>query len=209
MFSYPTAHTQQSSVPNGVAEHNVTVACAFTKLMGVFVTFWDNDAGSKIHLLANPGQNVAPIGAATGGQPPGIARAISSHSAAGTLYSSSRGCWLTLLYCPSISRCAARRCLLCCHAPQRLPGLHRPRLGLQRMLVHVHPGQALHERAGLQQPGGRVLDDPMSGSKCAMISRALSTSASPSRSRRGRVVSAQLYSVQTGLAQTSPGGNVV
>ena len=39
------------------------------------------------------------------------------------------------------------------------------------------------------------------GSKCAMISRALSTSASPSRSRRGRVVSARLYSVQTGLAQ--------
>ena len=32
--------------------------------MGEFVTFWDNDAGSKIHLLANPGQDVAPIGAA-------------------------------------------------------------------------------------------------------------------------------------------------
>ena len=45
MFSYPTVHTQQSSVPNGVAEHNVTVARAFTKLMGAFVTFWDNDAG--------------------------------------------------------------------------------------------------------------------------------------------------------------------
>ena len=40
----PTVHTQQSSVPNGVAEHNVTVARAFTKLMGAFVTFWDNDA---------------------------------------------------------------------------------------------------------------------------------------------------------------------
>ena len=50
VFSYPTVHTQQSSVPNGVAEHNVTVARAFTKLMGAFVTFWDNDAGSKIHL---------------------------------------------------------------------------------------------------------------------------------------------------------------
>ena len=35
-----------------------------TKLMGAFVTFWDNDAGSKTHLLANPGQDVAPIGAA-------------------------------------------------------------------------------------------------------------------------------------------------
>ena len=45
----------------------------------------------------------------------------------------------------------------------------------------------------------------------AMISRALSTSASPSRSRRGRVVSARLYSVQTGLAQTMSKcpGNVV
>ena len=57
VFSYPTVHTQQSTVPLGVAEHNVTVARAF-------VTFWDNDAGSKIHVLANPGQDVAPIGAA-------------------------------------------------------------------------------------------------------------------------------------------------
>ena len=67
MFSYPTVHTQQ-----GVAEHNVTVARAFTKLMGAFVTFWDNDAGSKIHLLANPGQDVAPE---AGGQPPEVADA--------------------------------------------------------------------------------------------------------------------------------------
>ena len=64
VFSHPTVHTQQSTVPPGVAEHNVTVARAFTKLMGAFVTFWDNDAGSKIHLLANPGQDVARIGAA-------------------------------------------------------------------------------------------------------------------------------------------------
>ena len=64
VFSYPTVHAQQSTVPPGVAEHNVTVARAFTKLMGAFVTFWDNDAGSKIHLLANPGLDVAPIGAA-------------------------------------------------------------------------------------------------------------------------------------------------
>ena len=34
--------------PNGVAEHNVTVARAFTKLMGAFVTFWDNDAGPQV-----------------------------------------------------------------------------------------------------------------------------------------------------------------
>ena len=32
--------------------------------LGAFVTFWDNDGGSKIHSLANPGQDVAPIGAA-------------------------------------------------------------------------------------------------------------------------------------------------
>ena len=37
-------------VRNGVAEHNVTVARALTKLKGAFVTFWDNDPGSKIHL---------------------------------------------------------------------------------------------------------------------------------------------------------------
>ena len=41
VFSYFAVHTQQ----NGAAEHNVTV----TKLMGAFVTFWDNDAGSKLH----------------------------------------------------------------------------------------------------------------------------------------------------------------
>ena len=41
-----------------MAERNVTIARAFTKLMGAFVT-WDNDTGSKIHLLANPGQDAA------------------------------------------------------------------------------------------------------------------------------------------------------
>ena len=66
---------------------------------------------------------------------------------------------------------------------------------------------------------GRVFSSPVAGfsmthikgSKCAMISRALSTSVSPSRSRRGRVVSARLHSVQTGLAQTMSKcpGNVV
>ena len=76
VFSYPTVHTQQSSVPNGVAEHNVTVARAFTKLMGAFVTFWDNDAGSKIHLLANPGAGRGPHRRGeAGGQPPGVADA--------------------------------------------------------------------------------------------------------------------------------------
>ena len=53
---------------------------------------------------------------------------------------------------------------------------------------------------------GRVFSSPvagfsmthMSGLKCSMISRALSTSASPSLSRQGRIVRARLYSVQTG-----------
>ena len=67
---------------------------------------------------------------------------------------------------------------------------------------HVHPEQALHERAGLQQPGGRVLHNPNERVKARNDLKGLSTSASPSRSRRGRVVSARLYSVQTGLAQT-------
>ena len=37
-----------------MAEHNVTVARTFTKLMGAFVTFWDNDTGTKIHLRRGP-----------------------------------------------------------------------------------------------------------------------------------------------------------
>ena len=75
VFSYPTVHTEQSTVPPGVAEHNVTVARAFTKLMGAFVTFWDNNAGSKIHLLANPGQDVAHRRGEAGGQPPAVSDA--------------------------------------------------------------------------------------------------------------------------------------
>ena len=72
VFSYPTV---QSSVPNGVAEHNVTVARAFTKLMGAFVTFWDNDAGSKIHLL-QPGAGRGPHRRGeAGGQPPEVSDA--------------------------------------------------------------------------------------------------------------------------------------
>ena len=97
MFSYPTVHTQQSTVPPGVAEHNVTVARAFTKLMGAFVTFWDNDAGSKIHLLANPGQDVAPIGDAAG-QPAVPAQPYEGSLGASTSSRSLRG--------PTTTRCA-------------------------------------------------------------------------------------------------------
>ena len=56
VFSYPTVHTQQSSVPNGVAEHNVTVARAFTKLQP--------GAGRGPHRRGQ-----------AGGQPPGVADA--------------------------------------------------------------------------------------------------------------------------------------
>ena len=37
VFSYPTMHTQVSNVLSGVTSHNVTVARAYTKLMGAFV----------------------------------------------------------------------------------------------------------------------------------------------------------------------------
>ena len=62
VFSYPTVHTQQSSAPNGVAEHNVTVARAFTKLMGAFVTFWGRglqDLAGQPPPSARPGRRTA------------------------------------------------------------------------------------------------------------------------------------------------------
>ena len=64
---------------------------------------------------------------------------------------------------------------------------------------------------GLQQPGGRVLYDPHQGVKVRNDLKGAEHRASPSRSRRRRVVSARLYSVQTGLAQTMSKcpGNVV
>ena len=39
VFAYPTMHTQVSSIPAGSTSHNVTVARAFTKLLGAFVSF--------------------------------------------------------------------------------------------------------------------------------------------------------------------------
>ena len=43
VFAYPTMHTQVSSIPAGSTSFNVTVARAFTKLLGAFVTFRDTD----------------------------------------------------------------------------------------------------------------------------------------------------------------------
>ena len=39
IFAFPTMHSQLSSVPAGSTSYNVTVARAFTKLLGAFVTF--------------------------------------------------------------------------------------------------------------------------------------------------------------------------
>ena len=67
VFSYPTVHTQQSSVPNGVAEHNVTVARAFTKLMGAFGTTTQAPRSTCWPTRHWRGQ--------AGGQPPGVSDA--------------------------------------------------------------------------------------------------------------------------------------
>ena len=54
-------------------------------------------------------------------------------------------------------------------APPRPPAHVGPQLRLLPVrssvlaVGHVHPGQAFHERPGLQQPGGRVLYDPQRG----------------------------------------------
>ena len=124
VFSYPTVHTQQSTVPPGVAEHNVTVACAFTKLMGAFVTFWDNDAGSKIHLLANPGQDVAHRRGQAGRQSPGVADAAGQPAVPAQPYEGSLGALpLPLGPCGDLRRHGAQHR----HRPRWLPApqLHR------------------------------------------------------------------------------------
>ena len=59
MFSYPTVHTQQSSVPNGVAEHNVTVARAFTKLTRV-CDLLGQRCGLQDPLAGQPGAGRGP-----------------------------------------------------------------------------------------------------------------------------------------------------
>ena len=73
---------------------------------------------------------------------------------------------------------------------------------------HVHPGQALHERPGLQPPGGRVLYDPHQGVKVRNDLKGAEHQRVALQSRR--VVSARLC-LQTGLAQTMSKcpGNVV
>ncbi|CAE7485210.1 FV3-083R [Symbiodinium pilosum] len=58
VFSYPTMHTQVSSIPAGTSQHSVTVARAYTKLMGAFVTFKDDDdALGEVMNLEYPAVN--------------------------------------------------------------------------------------------------------------------------------------------------------
>ena len=58
VFHYPTMHTQVSNVPAGATTHNVTVARAYTKLMGAFVSFRaDTDplgSGALVSLAPAP-----------------------------------------------------------------------------------------------------------------------------------------------------------
>ena len=77
VFSYPTVHTQQSTVPPGVAEHNVTVARAFTKLMGAFVTFFlGQRRGLQDPPAGQPGAGRGPHRSGQAGrQSPGVADA--------------------------------------------------------------------------------------------------------------------------------------
>ncbi|CAE7519663.1 unnamed protein product, partial [Symbiodinium pilosum] len=62
VFSYPTMHTQVSNVPAGVTSHNVTVARAYTKLMGAFVTFRQTtDSLGERRNLEYPGPAAHPF----------------------------------------------------------------------------------------------------------------------------------------------------
>ena len=61
-FSYPTMNTQVSSVPAGATTHNATVARAFTKLMGAFITFRAaNDSLGEVMNLEFPGNAFPPF----------------------------------------------------------------------------------------------------------------------------------------------------
>ena len=56
VFAYPTMHTQVSSIPAGSTSHNVTVARAFTKLLGAFVSFRDIDDNlGSVAISRHPG----------------------------------------------------------------------------------------------------------------------------------------------------------
>eukprot|EP00439_Symbiodinium_sp_Y106_P055542 s1258_g7.t1 len=54
VFSYATLHTQVTSVPAGSTDFNVTVARAYSKLLGAFVTFRANAAPEGVTDLEHP-----------------------------------------------------------------------------------------------------------------------------------------------------------
>ena len=59
VFSFPAMHTQVSSIPDAATSHNVTVARAFTKLLGAFVTFYNSaSVEGPVRDLRNPSQTV-------------------------------------------------------------------------------------------------------------------------------------------------------
>ena len=61
VFSYPTMHTQVSNIPAGTTNHNVTVARAYTKLLGAFVTFRaGTDSQGECANLEYPGPGAHP-----------------------------------------------------------------------------------------------------------------------------------------------------
>ena len=64
IFSFPSLHVQQSSIPAGSTNYNVTVARAFTKLLGAFVTF--NKTGENhVSNFEYPGEAFPNVSAAT------------------------------------------------------------------------------------------------------------------------------------------------
>ena len=64
VFSFPSLHVQQSSIPAGSTSYNITVARAFTKLLGAFVTF--NKTGENhVSNFEYPGEAFPNVTAAT------------------------------------------------------------------------------------------------------------------------------------------------
>ena len=56
VFSFPTIHTQLSSIPAGSTSYNITVARAFTKMLGAFVTF-NKTTEDHVDNFEYPGAN--------------------------------------------------------------------------------------------------------------------------------------------------------
>ena len=59
VFSFPSLHVQQSSVPAGFTSYNITVARAFTKMLGAFVTF-DKTGENFVSNMEYPWMKLSP-----------------------------------------------------------------------------------------------------------------------------------------------------